>query len=151
MANQASTSPTGNTGNKRKRGPGDQDVGRNAKAQNTNGEHDHTNYSLLLQGDSILADDSTRTAQAALAAPMSQSAYPEPNAFEGATGLPTTFDDNNASAIPGMGSAQALMEARGANTNAAVKPAVGTAEWHQHRKDNHKEGKDPALVSHRCL
>lgn len=142
MATQPGTSPTGPVNNKRKRGPGDQGAGREAKAQNinTNGDHDTTNYGLLLQGDAMLADDSTRTAQAALAAPMNPSTYPEPSTFEGTPGMQATFDDNSPSAITGMGSAQALMEARGGNNNGPPKPAVGTAEWHQQRKDNHKEG-----------
>ncbi|KIX09881.1 uncharacterized protein Z518_00962 [Rhinocladiella mackenziei CBS 650.93] len=140
MATQVGTSSippqTANTNNKRKRGPGDQDAGRNAKAQNTNGDHD-TNYAALLQGIDPLAgaDDSTRTAQAALAAPMNQSTYPEPASFDGAANMPAGFDENDAPNITGMGTAQALLEARGANQ----KPAVGTAEWHQLRKDNHKE------------
>lgn len=140
-----------NNNNKRKRGSADQDAGRNAKAPNTNGDHDPDNYVALLQGidDMAVPDDSTRTAQAALAAPMEQSAYPEPNQYEGPPGMPTGFEDTNQSPIPGMptgqgiqpapgmGSAQqALLDARGG----AQKPAVGTAEWHQQRKDNHKEG-----------
>ncbi|KIV77030.1 hypothetical protein PV11_08868 [Exophiala sideris] len=75
-----------NNNNKRKRGA-DQDAGRNAKVHNTNGEQDA--YSALLQGldPTVTEDDSTRTAQAALAAPMNQSAYPEPPAFDGAAAL----------------------------------------------------------------
>lgn len=62
--------------------------------------------------------------------------------------MPTGFDDPSQSSLsgmpggPGMQPAQgmptaqqALLEARGG----AQKPAVGTAEWHQQRKDNHKE------------
>ncbi|KAI1611941.1 hypothetical protein EDD36DRAFT_270153 [Exophiala viscosa] len=126
--------PTNNN-NKRKRGP-DQDAGRNAKIQNTNGEQDA--YSALLQGldPTGAEDDSTRTAQAALAAPMNQSAYPEPPAFDGAAALSSAFDESDSSALPNLGSAQALIDARG---NQGNKPAVGTQEWHQQRKDNHKE------------
>jgi len=133
---------TTNASNKRKRGLGDQDAGRNAKAQNTNGDHE-PNYAALLQGslqgmDGLTgADDSTRTAQAALATPLGQSAYPEPTSFDGAAGMTNAFDENSPSAMTGMGSAQALLEARGGNNS--NKPAVGTQEWHQQRKDNHKE------------
>jgi len=125
-----------NPNNKRKRGPADQDVGRNVRPQNTNGEHEA--YTALLQGLDGLpeADDSTRTAQAALAAPMNQSAYPEPNSFDGVTGMGATYDGNSPSGLAGMPTAQAVLEARGGQP---VKPPVGTAEWHQQRKDNHKE------------
>jgi len=136
-------SSAGSSLNKRKRGPGDQDVGRNAKAQNTNGDHD-ANYAALLQGiDASMSgpDDSTRTAQAALAAPLGQSAYPEPTSFEGPPGLPPGFEDNTASGPGSIGpSAQALYDARQGQGQATNKPAVGTNEWHQLRKDNHKEG-----------
>ncbi|EXJ83736.1 hypothetical protein A1O1_07362 [Capronia coronata CBS 617.96] len=142
--------PGMNNNNKRKRGPGDQDVGRNAKAPNTNGDHDPDNYVALLQGIDDIggSDDSTRTAQAALAAPMEQSSYPEPHPYDGATGMPTGFEDANQGSLAGMptgqgmqptqgmaSAQQALLDARGG----AQKPAVGTAEWHQQRKDNHKE------------
>ncbi|KAK5367221.1 basic helix-loop-helix protein [Exophiala xenobiotica] len=145
-----------NSNNKRKRGPGDQGGGRESKAQNTNG--DHQDYAALLQGlEGVTGtDDSTRTAQAALAAPMNQSAYPEPPSFDGAAALSSAFDENSPPAMSGMGNnmganmdnmgnnmgnnmggmAQSPMDARGNQNN---KPAVGSAEWHQNRKDNHKE------------
>ncbi|EHY57011.1 basic helix-loop-helix protein [Exophiala dermatitidis] len=142
-----------NNSNKRKRGPSEQDDGRDAKQQNTNGDHDPVNYAALLQGIDAMTgqDDSTRTAQAALAAPMEQSNYPEPTQYEGGPGMPTGFEDANQTSLsqmspgqgmpsgaPGMPTAQqALLEARGGS--GAQKPAVGTAEWHQQRKDNHKE------------
>jgi bHLH factor len=131
--------PTNNNNTNKRKRAGDQDVGRNAKLQNTNGEHDA--YSALLQGldPTGAEDDSTRTAQAALAAPMNQSAYPEhPTFVDGAAALSSAFDEGSPSALPNLGSAQALIDARGNQSN---KPAVGTAEWHQQRKDNHKEGK----------
>ncbi|OAP61306.1 hypothetical protein AYL99_03507 [Fonsecaea erecta] len=140
MANQPVIAATGNANNKRKRGLADQDVGRDTKVPITNGEHDNTNYGLLLQGDGILADDNARTAQAALAAPgMNPSPYPEPNPDDTGAGLPFTFADGSPS-VHGISSAQALADARGGtNTNTPSKPAVGSAEWHQLRKDNHKE------------
>jgi len=134
---------TANTNNKRKRGPGDQGAGRELKTPNTNGDHE-TNYVALLQGglDGMAgADDSTRTAQAALAAPMGPPSYPEPNAFDGASGLASGFDDSNLSVTMGTSTAQALNDARASQGQGGNKPAVGTAEWHQQRKDNHKEGK----------
>jgi hypothetical protein len=150
MANQTGAAVTGNTSNKRKRTVADQD-GRDPRMQisNTNGEHDHNNYGLLLQGDGILSDENTRTAQAALAAPgMNPSTYPEPGHNQDQTGLPFTFDDGSPVGVMRPSQAQALVGAT-ANANAnnnntneqANKPAVGSSEWHQLRKDNHKEGK----------
>lgn len=126
--------------NKRKRGPGEQDMGRNIKAQNSNGDHD-PNYAALLQGiDATLGDDSSRTAQAALSHPVGQSAYPEPG-FDGTTGLPPGFDDGSSGVSQSLGpGAQALYDARQGQGQTTPKPAVGTNEWHQQRKDNHKEG-----------
>ncbi|OAL30670.1 hypothetical protein AYO20_08632 [Fonsecaea nubica] len=140
MANQPVISATGNTTNKRKRGLADQDVGRETKVPITNGEHDAASFGLLLQSEGMLADDNARTAQAALAAPgMNSSAYPEPNPNDNSAGLPFTFDDGSPP-VHGISSAQALVEARGGtNNNNPPKPAVGSAEWHQLRKDNHKE------------
>jgi len=145
MATQVAQAPSqnANSSNKRKRGTSDQDAGRNAKAQNTNGDHE-ASYAALLQGiDGAIAeaDDSTRTAQAALAAPMGQSTYPEPGSFDPTAALPAGFDDGSPSANFASGP-QALMDARASvgSANNANKPPVGTAEWHQQRKDNHKEG-----------
>lgn len=140
MANPSGGPAVVNTSNKRKRGAADQDGAPANKIPNTNtnGEHDTTNYGLLLQGDSILADDNTRTAQAALAAPgMNPSAYPEPNASQGDTGLSFNFDDSSPT-VGGMTGAPGMANN---NNNDANKPAVGSAEWHQLRKNNHKEGK----------
>ncbi|KIW20674.1 hypothetical protein PV08_01251 [Exophiala spinifera] len=134
--------------NKRKRLPGDQGLGRDAKAQNTNG--DHQDYAALLQGlDAVSgADDSTRTAQAALAAPMNSSAYPEPPSFEGAAALSSAFDENSPPAMPTMGNMNNMgnnigglphNNIHGGRGSQSEKPAVGSAEWHQQRKDNHKE------------
>ena len=140
MANQPGGSAVGNTSNKRKRGLGDQEGGP-AKVQNTISNGDHDNYGLLLQGDGILTDDNTRTAQAALAAPgMNPSAYPEPGNNQGDAGMAFAFDDGSPT-LGSMGTAQGLAGAGGnGNNNQGNKPAVGSAEWHQLRKDNHKEG-----------
>jgi len=139
------------TSNKRKRGPSDQDGGRNVKAPNTNGDgvlgdaSGFTAVHQMLQGIDhngvTSGDDSTRTAQAALATPMQPSSYPEPGSFDGhGHGMGGAYDDGSqSSAQGGPGSTQqALYDAR-QNAN---KPAVGTAQWHQQRKDNHKEGED---------
>ena len=143
MANQPGGSAAGNTSNKRKRGFGDQEGGP-AKVQNTisNGDHDPNNYGLLLQGDGILPDDNTRTAQAALAAPgMNPSAYPEPGNNQGDASMAFAFDDGS----PTLGGMSAAAGGN-ANNNQGTKPAVGSSEWHQVRKDNHKEGLlDPHL------
>jgi bHLH factor len=147
MATQGNNAGGVGNNNKRKRGPGDQDAGRQVKAANTNGEHEA--YTALLQGLDGLAgaDDSTRTAQAALAAPMNQSNYPEPGTFDTSGGLPSGFEDNSDSNLPGIPAAQALLEARG-GSQSGNKPNVGSAEWHQQRKDNHKEGES---YSSTCL
>ncbi|RVX71120.1 hypothetical protein B0A52_03486 [Exophiala mesophila] len=146
MATQVSQqlpSQNAGPGNKRKRGAADQGAGREAKAPNTNGGATEASYAALLQGIEASgipeADDSTRTAQAAL----NQSAYPEPG-FEDATGLPAGFDDTGATQ-DFQASTQALSDARTsaqgnvAGAGAGGKANVGTAEWHQQRKDNHKE------------
>ena len=144
MANPTGGSAMGNT-NKRKRGLGDQD-GAPAKMQNTNtnGDVDSTNYALMLQSDGILSDENTRnaqTAQAALAAPGMNTGYPDP-AAHGDTGLFSGFEDGSPTmASMSAAAAGAAGNANNNNNNQAGKPNVGSAEWHQLRKDNHKEGK----------
>lgn len=101
-------------------------------------------YASLLQGitDSVPPQDETsRTAQAALQQ-QQQSAYPEPNAFDHAT-MQTGFEDPTAHmqqhapqhqmSPSGIGILDARQSQQG-------KPQVGTPQWHQQRKDNHKEG-----------
>lgn len=157
MATQVTQLPSqnANANNKRKRGLGDQDGGRNIKAQNTNGDHE-ASYAALLQGidaPSIAeADDSTRTAQAALAAPMDQSTYPEPGSFDATAALRAGFDDGGPSANFASGP-QALIDARASVGSAhnANKAPVGTAEWHQQRKDNHKIGKHLSISLLCCI
>jgi len=130
--------------------------GSRRKSQNTNGDTGNDNddeLSLqLLQGIGQEAlregdDANTRTAQAALNAPMPQNTYPPPeNSFDSATGMPhglSSYDDGSNSSPTAFNSitptAQALMDARQANTTNHNKPAVGSQQWHQQRKDNHKE------------
>lgn len=145
--------------NKRKRESIDHDHGgRPLKSpNNTNGDtgnltNDEELNLQLLQGIQE-HDENTRTAQAALASatPSHQSTYPPPeHSFDSGTGLPhglSSFDDSSNSPPTGGFSAitptaQALMAAREATTPINHnKPAVGTPQWHQQRKDNHKEGK----------
>lgn len=134
------------TTNKRKRGLGDQD-GAPAKVQNTNtnGDIDANTYGLMLQGDGVLSDENSRnaqTAQAALAAPGMNTGYPDPGAH-GDTSLDFPgFDESG----PSMGSMGATLGGAAGNSNSnnnnqSGKPTVGSSEWHQLRKDNHKEGK----------
>jgi transcriptional regulator CBF1 len=145
MANQTGGSAAGNTSNKRKRGAGDQEGAPATKVQNTsaNGDHDSNNFGLLLQGDGILSDDNTRTAQAALNAPgMNPSGYPDPGNTHGDTGLSFQFDDPSPTAmnIPQAPVAAPPATVSDATNQGQTKPQVGSAEWHQNRKDNHKEG-----------
>lgn len=91
-------------------------------------------------------DDSTRTAQAALATPMQSSSYPEPSSYQGTPGMPQGYDDT-----PGSAAAQALYDAAGQRSGSGPKPQVGSEEWHQQRKDNHKEGElGPTLSGNHC-
>jgi bHLH factor len=93
-----------------------------------------------------VTDDNTMTAKAALAH-QPQSEYPPPDAgFDNnSLGHSLTFgDDVNAVPMPGVhghnSTAAAVYAAREAQ-NMGQKPAVGSAEWHTIRKNNHKEGK----------
>lgn len=98
-------------------------------------------YVSLLQGitDTPMQqqDDPSRTAQAALQ--QQQSSYPEPNVFDHPNSH-TGFDDmSHLNKVPQhhmqqMG--QSTFDARSSTPN---KPGVGTKEWHQQRKDSHKE------------
>ena len=132
--------------------------GSRRKSQNTNGDPGNDNddeLSLqLLQGigqEALREGDeaNTRTAQAALNAPMPQNTYPPPeNSFDSAAGMAhglSSFDDGPNSPPTGFNAipptAQALMDARQASSTNHNKPAVGSQQWHQQRKDNHKEGK----------
>jgi hypothetical protein len=83
------------------------------------------------------ADDSTRTAQAALATPMQASTYPEPSSYQGTQGMQQGMQQGYDDTPAGSGAAQ-FMESHGQGS--VNKPQVGSAEWHKQRKDNHKEG-----------
>jgi hypothetical protein len=149
-------SPSNN--NKRKRDNSDLlDGPRPRKSQITNGdtgnENDEELQLHLLQGLSQEAlqeedDANARSTHAALTAAMQQNTYPPPeNSFEHVTGMPhalPAFDDSSNSPPTGFNAitptAQALMAAREANPTNHNKPVVGTQQWHQQRKDNHKEG-----------
>ena len=130
------------TSNKRKRGPGDQDGGRNTKAVNTNGNNAMSDPSYapvdLIQGlghhAMIGVDDSSRTAQAALATPLQDSGYPEPGNFEGLAGTGSSLDDINSG--QNMDSTTGMFD----TPQSGNKPTVGSDEWHNQRKNNHKEG-----------
>ncbi|TPR01141.1 hypothetical protein CAN33_0037815 [Aspergillus niger] len=91
-----------------------------------------------------ISDDNALTAKAALAAHTPQNKYPPPP--------DATFDNNLAHGLTfGDDMGQAIGSAHGHNSTAAAvyaareaqsmnqKPSVGSPEWHQIRKNNHKE------------
>jgi hypothetical protein len=151
--------------NKRKRESSDAlDGSRLRKSQNTNGDASNDNDEELqlhlLQGLSQEAlqeedDANARTSHAAMNASLQHNTYPPPeNSFDSATGMPhglSSFDDVSNSPPTGFNAitptAQALMAARGETTTNHNKPAVGTQQWHQQRKDNHKEGETRAYIT----
>lgn len=123
----------GMNSNKRKRG--NEDIGRNIK--DTPASQDQDNTYALLQGIDVSGnDESTRTAQAALAGTMADQAYPEPG-FD-ASGMSTGFNDTPGGGMGGPQNAGGMYSTPGQTPN---KPGVGTPEWHEARKANHKEGK----------
>lgn len=125
----SSTIPNMSTGNKRKRG--NEDMGRPVKPAN-----DEIFSAALLQDlGAVSGDDNTRTAQAALAGTMNNT-YPD-TGFDGDNGMNSGFGDGTSPNI-GDTSGQAGYGTPGQTLG---KPAVGTVQWHQQRKDNHKEGK----------
>lgn len=94
-----------------------------------------------------ISDDNALTAKAALAAHTPQNKYPPPP--------DTPFDNNLAHGLTfgdDMGQAIGSAHGHGHNSTAAAvyaareaqsmnqKPSVGSPEWHQIRKNNHKEG-----------
>ena len=107
-------------------------------------------------GQNGISDDnaSALTAKAALAAHNPQQKYPpppEPSFDSGALGqgtlghgLPFSAEDIGQNTIdPNHGpnsTAAAVYAAREAQSNLNQKPSVGSVEWHQIRKNNHKEG-----------
>lgn len=93
-----------------------------------------------------ISDDSALTAKAALAAHTPQNKYPPPpdapfDANNLTHGL--TFGDDMSQDIGGShghnSTAEAVYAAREAQSLNS-KPSVGSPEWHQVRKNNHKEG-----------
>lgn len=134
--------PSPGSNNKRKRGQNEPDLGRGMKAPATNGDAAaDAMYVSLLQGitDTPIQqqDDPSRTAQAALQ--QQQSSYPEPNVFDhqSHTGFDDTSHLNKAPQHHLQSMGQSTFDARSSTPN---KPGVGTKEWHQMRKDSHKEG-----------
>lgn len=139
----ATNNPPSPNGNKRKRGQNEPDSGRAMKPPATNGDAAaDAMYVSLLQGitDTPIhqQDDPSRTAQAALQ--QQQSAYPEPNVFVDHGGNHGGFEDTSYHKVaqqPMQAMGQSTFDARASTPN---KPGVGTKEWHQQRKDSHKEG-----------
>lgn len=144
--------------NKRKRDGSEQDDNPRTGRQSTNGDSssghssDQIRQHLLQaigQSNGVQEDDNARTAQAALASSMPAATYPPPDAsFDTPThGLPFADDANQSPPSGMMGpTAHALYAAREQSTPThGSKPAVGTPQWHQQRKDNHKEGKKVLL------
>ena len=142
------------TSQKRKRDENETDEsGRAVRQHTTNGDtpttapsSDHLQERLLQainQANGVTSDDSARTAQAALATPMATHTYPEPYDPQ-AHVLPPYGDDPSHSPSGGLigSTPYSLHTGREASTPLnQPKPAVGTPQWHQQRKDNHKEGK----------
>lgn len=93
-----------------------------------------------------ISDENAMTAKAALAAHSPQSKYPPPDtAFEpnSSLGHGLTFSDDVNQVAIGVqdnSTAAAVYAAREAQSM-NPRPTVGTPEWHQLRKNNHKEGK----------
>lgn len=67
---------------------------------------------------------------------MGDQPYPDPT-FD-ASGMSTDFNDTTASGMGDSQNAGAMYNTPGQAQN---KPTVGTAEWHEARRANHKEGK----------
>ncbi|RMZ88599.1 hypothetical protein DV736_g4165, partial [Chaetothyriales sp. CBS 134916] len=149
MASAAHTYPIPtvamNTANKRKRGS--EDISRNVRTNNANSNNtaavnnnatsttDDNDYSALLQGISESnQEDTARTAQAALAGAIGETSYPEPGSYDPNAGMSSSFGDASAQ---GLGGPQHPIYSP--HNQMAVKPPVGTPEWHKSRKDMHKE------------
>ena len=136
----ATENPPSPTGNKRKRGQNDTEGGgRRQIDRNVDTGIPDPMYLSLLQGigDASQHNDPSRTAQAAL---QQQPTYPEPSAFDSIVRTDNPQQDlvdalRNLAGNTAIG--QTIFNSRGPHT---PKPSVGTKEWHQLRKDNHKEG-----------
>ncbi|KFL61403.1 uncharacterized protein TERG_03922 [Trichophyton rubrum CBS 118892] len=105
-----------------------------------------------------VSDDNAMTAKAALAAHQPESKYPPPEPSFDNNGLGNNLSFGQDVGQVSMGPVQshtstaaAVYAAREAQAQAAQqispKPTVGSAEWHQVRKNNHKEG-ELLLFSH---
>lgn len=91
-----------------------------------------------------MSDDNALTAKAALAAHTPQHKYPPPPdaaPFDGSN-LPQglSFDEMNQTPLGGSHSTAAAVYAAREAQRIDQKPSVGSPEWHQIRKNNHKEG-----------
>lgn len=104
-------------------------------------------------GQNGISDENALTAKAALAAHNPQQKYPPPpdNSFDATSGLAhgLPFGDEMGQAPMGHNhghnsTAAAVYAAREAQSM-NQKPTVGSPEWHQIRKNNHKEGKDKPI------
>ena len=99
-----------------------------------------------------ISDENALTAKAALAAHQPQNKYPPPPDATFDSSLPhgLTFGDEMGQAIGGAhghnSTAAAVYAAREAQSM-NQKPSVGSPEWHQIRKNNHKEGRSRSLLS----
>ncbi|GMF70941.1 unnamed protein product [Aspergillus oryzae] len=99
-----------------------------------------------------ISDENALTAKAALAAHQPQNKYPPPPDATFDSSLPhgLTFGDEMGQAIGGAhghnSTAAAVYAAREAQSM-NQKPSVGSPEWHQIRKNNHKEGWSLSLLS----
>jgi bHLH factor len=98
-----------------------------------------------------ISDENALTAKAALAAHTPQNKYPPPpdTTFDNNLAHGLTFGDEMGQAIGGAHShnstAAAVYAAREAQSM-NQKPSVGSPEWHQIRKNNHKEGESHCLI-----
>lgn len=105
-----------------------------------------------------VSDDNAMTAKAALAAHQPESKYPPPEPSFDNNGLGNNLSFGQDVGQVSMGPVQshtstaaAVYAAREAQAQAAQqispKPTVGSAEWHQVRKNNHKEGQFISYLS----
>lgn len=101
-----------------------------------------------------VSDENALTAKAALAAHTPQSKYPPPPeaSFDGNPSLAhgLSFGEevaqNAMAPVHNHASTAAAVYAAREATNINQKPVVGSTEWHNTRKNNHKEGKISALL-----
>ena len=143
--------------NKRKRDGNDQDAGRNLRSNHANGgvgsssndvaEMNRISQELLQEigpQNGVQNDENTRTARAALETPLPTSVHGD-TSFETPHSLyyPDDPTQTPSSGLPPVAippTADSYHSARDAS-GMSNKPPVGTPQWHQLRKDNHKEGR----------